>query len=219
MPEDLNQLEEELSVKCQLIEKQIIEGLPQVPYVIDRVDNAIQWIKSLQKYSTYFSTLTTAVKVMKYVTEISEPNYFKVHLLVTALLMDVPEPEKNERFNIYKTASGVVEKALSEITVKDTEVEEKGCFKAMSVHVIDLLRNNEELAAIYLIALLTDLEETVAGMKKANVKAPITGQDYIKILGYDMVLTNIRMSNLNLLNTTRDIINQINIILNNDVNY
>ena len=55
-------------------------------------------------------------------------------------------------------------------------------------------------------------------MKKANVKTPITAQDYVTILGYAFVMDNIRMARLNLLEKAWKVYNDITILLN-DVKY
>ena len=55
-------------------------------------------------------------------------------------------------------------------------------------------------------------------MKKADVKTPITAKDYVSILGYALVMANIRMANLKLLDRTYEIYNDI-IKLLNGLNY
>ena len=56
-------------------------------------------------------------------------------------------------------------------------------------------------------------------MEIAGVKTPITAQNYISILGYALVMANIRMANLKLLDRTYAVYNEIAIILNNNFNY
>ena len=64
----------------------------------------------------------------------------------------------------------------------------------------------------------TDLEEIVEGMKKVDEKTPITSKDYVTILGYAVIMANIRMANLKLLDRTYEIYNNI-IKLLNGLNY
>ena len=55
-------------------------------------------------------------------------------------------------------------------------------------------------------------------MSRADVKSPITREDYVIILGYAWVVLNLYSSNLNLLSHTALVLNDIQIILNN-LNY
>ena len=87
------------------------------------------------------------------------------------------------------------------------------------MHVVQLARKDEDCFVIYMLAMLKDLEDISRGMKEVGAKSPITAEDYVKVLGYDLVMANIRMSNLSLLNTTREVLNNITIKLNNDFKY
>ena len=76
-----------------------------------------------------------------------------------------------------------------------------------------------ELFTISLIGIKHDLMAITEGMKNAGVKTPITGNDYITILGYSLVMANVRMANLKMSNDAYKVYNEIEIMLNKDINY
>lgn len=203
------------------LEKSIIEELPQVPYVVDQVGYALKWAKEVLNEGEYRKTLEVAQEVGQYIKKISEPNFYKVHLLVASILSYIPEAKTDERFKEFDTTSKAVEKALTAIIVDSKLSEEKGCFKSLLLTLIPLAKTNEEYFTIAIIGMKHDLLEIKKGYEAAKVenKTPITLADYTTILGYALIMANIRMSNLKLLNETYEKVNEIEILLNNDFNY
>lgn len=201
------------------LEKSIINELPQIPYILDQVGNAIKWAKEALDEGEFNKALEVAWETTMYVKKISDPNFFKTHLVIASILSYIPDASKDERFASFDTASKAVEKALNAITVDPKLTEEKGCFKAILLTLVPLAKTNEECFTVSLIGLKHDLLEIKKGLGEANVKDPITSTDYVVILGYALVMANIRMSNLKLLNNTYEKLNEIEIMLNNDFNY
>ena len=208
-----------MSEQLDLMEKEILESLPQVPIIIDQVGHAIKWVKDVEDEGKALSTLRFAKLVEDYAFRISERMYFKTHLLIGALLFDLDNVFEDKRFGMFKTASGEVEKVLRTIHLDEKLQEEKGCFKALMLQLSKMAKENEECFCIHLLSILNDLQEISRGMKKTGVKTPITPADYIKVLGYSYSLGNIKAPHFNLLDTTGDIINKIYIELNESFNF
>ena len=203
----------------ETLRKSIIAELPQVPFVIDQVDKAIDWCIDEHDDGIIVRVLNTSLDVAKYVKSISDPNFYKTHLVIASLIGDIPNVLEDEKFNIFKTASGAVEKAIKKVIVDKTLTKERGCFNALNIWLTKLAREDEEAFVVMLYGIMSDLKDLTAGLKEAGVKTPVTPQNYITVLGYAYVLSNLRMAGLNLLDKTRVIMNEIEIILNNDVIY
>lgn len=202
----------------ELLEKSIIELLPAIPYIVDQVGAAMNWVKDEKEESEYRKALGIALKVADYAARTSEANFYKTHLVVASLLSNIPNAIDNEKFKIFDTASKAVEKTLKDITVDEKLTQERGCFKALSMHLVPLAVKNQDNLVIMLFGILKDLEEITAGMSKADVHSPITREDYVVILGYALTVFNLFNSNLNLLNETAVVLNDIQVILNS-INY
>lgn len=198
----------------ELIKKSIIEYLPSIPYIVDQVGFAMDWVKEVKEENEYIKILKTALKVAEYTSKISENNFYKTYLVTASMLSNIPNVMEDEKFKTFDTASKSVEKVLKEIIIDPKVQEERGCFKSLSVHITPLMSKDQDAATIMLCGILEDLEEIASGMEKANVKAPITREDYVIILGYTMVVTNIYNAKINILNETASILNKIQIILN-----
>lgn len=201
------------------LEKSILEELPQIPYVLDQIDGALKWAKEVLSEGGYNNMLDIVYDTVKYVHTISEPNFFKVHYIIAVILTNIINADKDERFQKFDSASKAVEKAYRALVINPEDIEKDGCFKTVLMHLVPLAKGNIELFTIGLIGIKHDLLHILAGMKSAGVKTPITSQDYISVLGYALVMANIRMANLRLPNETYKIYNEISIILNNDLNY
>lgn len=200
------------------LEKSIIEMLPQIPYVIDQVGEAFKWAKEELPEGVYYNTLQTALDVAEYTTSISNPNFYKTHLVVASILSRIEKCLEDERFKTFDTSSKAVEKTLKALNVPEDKILERGCFKAILMHLVPLAKEDEEVFAVALIGMKHDLENILEGMKKANIKTPVTSEDYITILGYSFVMANMRMARLNLLDKVHKIYNDIEILLNS-INY
>lgn len=203
----------------ETLRKSIINELPQVPFIIDQVDKAVDWCIDEHDKGIVVRILNTSLDVARYVKSISDPNFYKTHLVIAALIGDIPNVFEDERFNVFCTASGAVEKAIKKVVIDKSLTEERGCFNALNIWLTKLAREDEEAFVVMLYGILNDLKDLMVGLKEVGVKTPVTPQNYITILGYAYVMSNLRMAGLNLLDKTRVIFNEIEIILNNDVIY
>lgn len=201
------------------LEQGIMEYVPQIPFVVDQVVEAINWAREALSEGIYHRTLNIALDVAKYANEVSDPNFYKTHLLLASILCEIDNAENDPRFEKFKSPSQAIEKAIRGITVDDKLVEERGCFKAIAIHLAPMAKTNGEYLTIALIGIKHDLLEIANGMKEAGVKTPITPKDYITVLGYANVMANLRMSNLKMLDSTYEVFNSIEILLNNSFNY
>lgn len=196
------------------LEKGIFEELPQIPYVIDQVGDAIKWAKEDLSEGEYNKVMEIAYDVAKFTKSISEPNFFKTHLVLASILSYIPKVLENEKFSRFDTASKATENTIKKICVPPAEVEKHGCFKASLLQLVPLAKEDENIFAVVLIGIKHELKNILKGMEKANIKEPITAKDYISILGYAFMMANVRMANLCLLNRTYEIYNEVTIILN-----
>lgn len=205
--------------KFKEVKASILSELPQIPFVIDQVDGAIDWCIEAHDKGVTARILNTAADVAKYVKTISDPNFYKTHLVIASLIGDIDNVLKDEKFSMYKTASHAVEDTIKKITIDPKLTEERGCFNALNIWLTQLAREDENSFVVVLYGILNNLKEIVTGLKEVSAKAPITPQDYITILGYAYVMSNLRMANLKLLDRTRVVINEIEVLLNNEVIY
>lgn len=197
------------------LEKGILEFLPQIPYVIDQVGEALKWAKEVLPEGEYNKTLKVAYEIAQFAKETSDPNFYKTHLVVASILSNIEDATADKRFEKFDTASKAVEKALKELVIEQKEIEEKGCFKSILLNLVPLAKKDENLFTTALTGIKYDLLEITEAMEKADVKTPITAKDYVTILGYAFVMDNIRMAKLNLLDTSWKVYNEITVILNN----
>lgn len=196
------------------LEKSITEMLPQIPYVIDQVGEALKWIKEETTDGVYNKALEVAYEVAEYAKSVSDPNFYKTHLVVASILSNIEDASEKERFSTFDTASKATEKSLKAFYVSTESITKYGCFKAVLMHLVPLAKENEDLFAVALIGVKHDLQEILKGMEKANMKTPITSEDYITVLGYSYVMANIRMAKVSMLDKARKIYNDIEIMLN-----
>lgn len=196
------------------LEQSIYEVLPQIPYVIDQVGDALKWAKEELTDGEYYKALKVTQEVATFTASISNPNFFKTHLVVASILSNIPNVTSKEKFKDFDSTSKSVEKTLKAILVPVEKVKENGCFKATLLQLVPLAKQDETLFALILIGIKQDLQEILKGMEKSNIKEPITSKDYVTILGYALVMANLRMANLKLLNRTHAIYNDILKLLN-----
>lgn len=196
------------------LEKSITEMLPQIPYVIDQVGEALKWVKEETTDGAYNKALEVAYEVAEYAKSVSDPNFYKTHLVVASILSSIEDASEKERFSTFDTASKATEKSLKALYVSTESITKYGCFKAVLMHLVPLAKENEDLFAVALIGVKHDLQEILKGMEKANMKTPITSEDYITVLGYSYVMANIRMAKVSMLDKARKIYNDIEIMLN-----
>lgn len=212
-------MDEKMQERVQVLKKSILEQVPQVPYVLDQVGFALKLCVEYHDEGVVIKVLETALDVAKYTKKVSELNFYKTHLLIGALIGDIPNILQDERFKIFDTASKSVEETIKKITIDEKVSAEKGCFNSIALHLALLARADEDCLVVMLYGILHDLEEVTSGMKGVGVKNPITPQDYITILGYAYVILNFRMNRIPLLNTTKEVLDKIEILLNTEVIY
>lgn len=205
--------------KVKNLSKAIVAELPQIPFIIDQVSEAINWCSEAHDAGSVVRYLETALDVAKFVREISDPNFYKTHLVIAALIADIPNVLEDERFEIFKSASCSVENSIKKVTVNQELIKDRGCFNALNIHLTQLAKQDENCFTVMLFGILHDLQDLTRGLKEANVKSPVTPQDYITALGYAYVMSNLRMANLPLLDRTKVVVNNIQIILNYDITY
>lgn len=201
------------------LEDSIIQQLPQIPYVIDQVGEALKWAKDVLSEGKYNEILKLTYDVTVFTQSVSNPNFFKTHYVIATILSAIENADKDERFEKFRTASDAVEKTLKAIVVDPKDVEEKGCFKSIMLHLIPLAKESMELFTINLIGIKHNLLDVVESAKKVDVNSPITGKDYVIILGYALVMANIRMANLHMSNEAYKVYNEISVMLNKDLVY
>ena len=202
----------------KILESGIMERLPQVPFIVDQVGAAMQWAREEYDEGAYYKNIEFTSKVSEYASKVSERNFYKTHLVIAALLIDIENPLENPKFEIFKSASNSVANSLKAVRINPDLSENLGAFKAVSMHVVNLAKENQDWLAVYMLSILEELKDIVRGMEDAKVKAPITAEDYIKILGYQFVLQNLRLSKVSLYNTSSEIVNEISILLN-EINF
>ena len=202
------------------LKKGILEEVPQIPLIIDQVSEAIDWCIEEQPEDELVCVLRAGLDVAKFLKKISDPNFYKTHILIASLLVCLPnKAEDSERFRIFESASGSVRKALEELRVPKEEIDKRGGFNALTVKLATLGRTNQDYLGVSFYSILETLKLMVEGMKEGKVKSPITPQDYIMTLGYAYVLANLRMSGIELRDDVRAIMNEIEIILAQDLVY
>ena len=205
--------------KIEKLKAGILAELPQVPFIIDQVSDAVDWCVEEHDPGIIVKLLETSLDVARYVKEISDPNFYKTHLVIASLIADIPNVIEDERFKKFQTASGAVEKSVKNVIVDPDLLVERGCFNSLNIHLTQLQKIDENCLVIMLYGILHDLKEITSGLKSTCAKSPITPQDYITVLGYAYVMSNLRMARLPLADRTKVIINNIQIILNTEVIY
>ena len=123
---------EEMTETIENFKKGIMEMVPQVPYVIDQIGEAMNWVTEEVEEGAQYRVFKTAYEVAQFAKAISEPNFFKTHLIITSLLSALNgDITKKERFAKFDTASKAVEKSWKELKITEEEVEKHGCFKSL----------------------------------------------------------------------------------------
>lgn len=201
------------------LEKSILAELPQIPYVIDQIGEAFAWLKEDLEEGEYNRVLEQAWEVTNYAKSISDPNFFKIHLILGSMISEIPNALSNPKFAKFDTASKATENTVKKLTVDSKEVEKYGNIKALLLKLIPLAKEDENCFAVSLISIKQHLKEILKGMKPVGVKTPITSEDYVVVLGYALIMANIRMANIKMLDSTYQIFNNIEILLNTEFNY
>ena len=201
------------------LEKSILTELPQIPYVIDQVGEAFAWLKEDLEEGEYNRVLEQAWEVTNYAKSISDPNFFKIHLILGSIISEIPNALSNPKFAKFDTASKATENTIKKLVIDSKEVEKYGNIKALLLKLIPLAKEDESCFAVSLISIKQHLKEILKGMKPVGVKTPITSEDYVVVLGYALIMANIRMANIKMLDSTYQIFNNIEILLNTEFNY
>lgn len=205
--------------KISLLKKEILESLPQIPLIIDQVGAALDLVEKELDEGKVYRNFTDVLKVVEFTKAISEPKFFKTHLVVASALLSIPKVLEKEEFKLFDSASGAVRKAVEAVTVSDQLIEDKGCFKALTLNLASLAKENQEYLALALFAMLGDLQEIVKVNKVTKEKTPITPSDYITILGYMVAMNGLGTVKTDFLGRTKEIMNEIKILLNSEVKY
>ena len=139
-----------MSEIVDLLKRDILAEVPQVPYVLDQVGHAIDWCIEANDEGSVVKVLKTSLNVAKYAKSISEPNFYKTHLLIASLIGDIDNVKEDAKFEMYNTASGIVAKTIDEIIIDKNLIETRGCFNALSIWLTNLARTNEESFVVML---------------------------------------------------------------------
>ena len=140
-------------------------------------------------------------------------------MILGSLLSEIPEVLSNPKFERFDTASKATEKTIKSLTIDPKDIETYGQIRALLLKIIPLMNKDEECFALMLISIKHHLQEILKGMKPVKVKTPITPGDYAVVLGYALVMANIRMTRNGMLDRTHKIFNEIEILLNTEFNY
>lgn len=200
-------------MKKELLEKSILETLPQVSFIVDQVGLALKFAEEGLSENDYLKTLESTLKVAQYTAQVSNMSFYKYHLVIASLICDLPDVMEGEKYDVFRTASKSIENTVLKTRVSKELTEKRGCFNALSLHLAAVSRENQDYFASMLCHILADLEDVTKGMKAAGVKSPITPSDYITILGYSYVIQNIA-GEPSITGRSHDLINEIRIILN-----
>lgn len=169
----------ELTVKQKTLVHTILTGVPQIPFIIDQVNAAINLAKEQAEPAKFDTALNVAVKCNEYASAHSEKDFFKYHLAVVALLAVVPKATELPEFANFIAQNTIVKDTLTEISKAKQYQAQYGEVKGATIYLANVAKENP---AAFLIELYYTLE------KVSKVTAPVI----------DCIFTNLRMSNLDL---------------------
>ena len=112
--------------KYQTIIHKIMANLPTSQFIVDLVGEAIK--VAGEKYPDEFETrLDIALRMSEYAKEVSQPLYYKAHLVIAPLVAGLEASEINK----LETASGTLSKACAPLGVFVTAKKKKKKWKAL----------------------------------------------------------------------------------------
>ena len=180
--------------KYQTIIHKIMANLPTSQFIVDLVGEAIK--VAGEKYSDEFETrLDIALRMSEYAKEVSQPLYYKAHLVIAPLVAGLEASEVNK----LETASGTLSKACAPlgvfITAKTFKQKWKALFELSKVDV--------------------DVLGTALMFAKVAVDKAFKEKDLYTLAGYAYIEVNIRQSGMFINHTVRKYYNEFaSVVLN-----
>lgn len=198
------------------LSKSIIEQLPQIPYIVDQVGLAIDKVFEKLQTEEALKVLEDTLSVIDYTLKVSQPQFFKTHLVLVSLLASISSKLSEEELSKFDTASGTFKQKFEQYRIDKSNVEKVGEYKATTMHLTNLAQNEQDLFTLSILNINSLLE------KFLNMKQEVAlDEDYKKmtqytVMGYAVVEVNLRMilNNINLLQPSRDAYNRFMILLN-----
>ena len=180
--------------KYQTIIHKIMANLPTSQFIVDLVGEAIK--VAGEKYPDEFETrLDIALRMSEYAKEVSQPLYYKAHLVIAPLVAGLEASEVNK----LETASGTLSKACAPlgvfITAKTFKQKWKALFELSKVDV--------------------DVLGTALMFAKVAVDKAFKENDLYTLTGYAYIEVNIRQSGMFINHTVRKYYNEFaSVVLN-----
>ena len=180
--------------KYQTIIHKIMANLPTSQFIVDLVGEAIK--VAGEKYPDEFETrLGIALRMSEYAKEVSQPLYYKAHLVIAPLVAGLEASEVNK----LETASGTLSKACAPLGVFVTAKTFKQKWKALF-----------ELSKVDVDVLGTALMFAKVAVDKKKKK-----KDLYTLAGYAYIEVNIRQSGMFINHTVRKYYNEFaSVVLN-----
>ena len=180
--------------KYQTIIHKIMANLPTSQFIVDLGGEAIK--VAGEKYPDEFETrLGIALRMSEYAKEVSQPLYYKAHLVIAPLVAGLEASEVNK----LETASGTLSKACAPlgvfITAKTFKQKWKALFELSKVDV--------------------DVLGTALMFAKVAVDKAFKEKDLYTLAGYAYIEVNIRQSGMFINHTVRKYYNEFaSVVLN-----
>ena len=180
--------------KYQTIIHKIMANLPTSQFIVDLVGEAIK--VAGEKYPDEFETrLGIALRMSEYAKEVSQPLYYKAHLVIAPLVAGLEASEVNK----LETASGTLSKACAPlgvfITAKTFKQKWKALFELSKVDV--------------------DVLGTALMFAKVAVNKAFREKDLYTLPGYAHIEVHIRQSGMFINHTVRKYYNEFaSVVLN-----
>ena len=180
--------------KYQTIIHKIMANLPTSQFIVDLVGEAIK--VAGEKYPDEIETrLDIALRMSEYAKEVSQPLYYKAHLVIAPLVAGLEASEVNK----LETASGTLSKACAPlgvfITAKTFKQKWKALFELSKVDV--------------------DVLGTALMFAKVAVDKAFKENDLYTLTGYAYIEVNIRQSGMFINHTVRKYYNEFaSVVLN-----
>ena len=180
--------------KYQTIIHKIMANLPTSQFIVDLVGEAIK--VAGEKYPDEFETrLDIALRMAEYAKEVSQPLYYKAHLVIAPLVAGLEASEVNK----LETASGTLSKACAPLGVFVTAKTFKQKWKALF-----------ELSKVDV-----DVLGTALMFAKVAVDKAFKEKDLYTLAGYAYIEVNIRQSGMFINHTVRKYYNEFaSVVLN-----
>ena len=180
--------------KYQTIIHKIMANLPTSQFIVDLVGEAIK--VAGEKYPDEFETrLDIALRMSEYAKEVSQPLYYKAHLVIAPLVAGLEASEVNK----LETASGTLSKACAPLGVFVTAKTFKQKWKALF-----------ELSKVDV-----DVLGTALMFAKVAVDKAFKEKDLYALAGYAYIEVNIRQSGMFINHTVRKYYNEFaSVVLN-----